>query len=86
MKTEEHMKQMYTDQLDALMGNQSQKEKKETLSGEKYALKKHLAQTKEQIIRIQKQLNVLEKFTIVDNKLAFEGVALSPNSEEEKLK
>ena len=86
MKTEEHMKQLYADQLEALLGNKSQKEKEETLSGEKYALKKHLTQTIEQVARIQKRINVLEKFTIVKDKLAFEGVVLSPNSEEEKLK
>ena len=68
---------MLIGRLETLMEGKTQKEKEETLSGEKYTLKRHLALTNEQTIKIQKQIETLEKFTIVDNELAFEGIPLS---------
>ena len=77
MKTEEQTKQMLIGRLETLMEGKTQKEKEETLSGEKYTLKRHLALTKEQTLKIQIKIETLEKFTIIDNKLTFEGIALS---------
>ena len=82
MKTEKQGKEMLIVRLKTLMEGKTQKEKEETLSGEKYTLKRHLAIMKEQTIKIQKQRDTLEKITIVDNKLAFEGIPLSLGDEE----
>jgi hypothetical protein len=80
MKTEkkaeiiEHIKKKYENQFRKLMENQTQAEKEEVLIGEKYVLKNHLAHAKEQILEIENRINIIEKFAIIDNTLAFNGV------------
>jgi hypothetical protein len=71
---EEHIKKQYIHRFKQLMENQTQTEKEEVLTGEKYILKGHLAQAKEQALEMEKRVAAVAKFSLIDNKLAFDGV------------
>lgn len=73
-KRDAHIKKQYLHRFKQLMGNQNQAEKEEILTGEKYILKGHLAQAKEQALEIEKRVTTVAKFSLIDNKLAFDGV------------
>lgn len=73
-KRDEHIKKQYIHRFKQLMGNQTQAEKEEVLIGEKYILKGHLAQAKEQALEIEKRAKTVAKFSVIDNKLAFDGI------------
>ena len=73
-KRDEHIKKQHIHRFTQLMENQTQAEKEEVLVGEKYILKGHLAQAKEQAQEIEKRVTTVAKFSLIDNKLAFDGV------------
>ena len=70
----EHIKNQYIQRFKQLTGNQTQAEKEEVLTGEKYILKGHLAQAKEQAREMEERVTTVAKFSLIDNKLAFDGV------------
>ena len=73
VKGKDRIKQQYTHRFQKLMEGKTQKENEDMLVGEKYVLNGHLTQSKEQIINIQERVDVTKKFTIVDNKLVYDG-------------
>lgn len=73
-KAKAHIKRQYINRFSKLMEHKTQKEKEEVLIGEKYILKGYLAQAVEQVIEIQKRVDVTAKFSIVGNKLAHDSV------------
>ncbi len=70
----EHIKKKYANRFEELMKGKTQVEKEAVLTGEKYLLGSHLAQAKEQIIESENRMGIMKKFTIIGNKLAFDGV------------
>ena len=73
-KRDEHIKKQYLHRFKQLMGGQTLAEKEEVLTGEKYILKGQLAQAKDQALEIEKRVTAVAKFSLIDNKLAFDGV------------
>jgi hypothetical protein len=71
---EEHIKRQYINRFKQLMKGQPQAENEEMLTGEKYILKSHLAQAKEQTLEMETRVGIVAKFSIITNKLAFDGV------------
>jgi hypothetical protein len=74
IERDEHIKKKYEEQFTKLMVNRTQAEKEEVLIGEKYILKSRVAQAKEQTLEIENRSGIIEKFSLIDNKLAFDGV------------
>jgi hypothetical protein len=74
VKREERIKKQHIHKFKLLMENQTPAEKEEVLIGEKYLLKGQLAQAKEQALEMEKRIATVAKFSLIGNKLAFDGV------------
>jgi hypothetical protein len=70
----EHIKKKYANRFEERMGNKTQTEKEEVLVGERYLLKEQLMRMDEQLTAMKTRINVVGKFTIIDNTLAYDGV------------
>lgn len=72
---EEQIKRQHKNRFKTLfLGADTQKKKEEILIGENYILRGHLAQSKEQVTEIEERINISKRFSVIDNKLAFDGV------------
>lgn len=72
--SEDRIKKQYINHFQKLMIGKTQKENEDMLVGETYMHNGHLAQSEEQVINAQKRVGITKKFSIVGNKLAFDGV------------
>ena len=68
------IKHEYERQLKVLTKNKTQRDKEEVLVGELYSLKNILLQTTAQIAEIEQRISIASKFSLIDGKLAYDGI------------
>ena len=68
------IKQGYEHQLKIRIKGKLQQDKEEVLVGELYSLKNILLQTTAQIAEIEQRISIASKFSLIDGKLAYDGI------------